>query len=74
MFPLSLPRALSDKEIMESDQAAGLSYIHTVFDLALQSAPSAVILQDLDIIAKGMLPKVVPIIFITVQLLTKGAI
>ncbi|KAF9964464.1 hypothetical protein BGZ70_006424 [Mortierella alpina] len=52
MFPLSLPRALSDKEIMESDQAAGLSYIHTVFDMALQCAPSAVILQDLDIIAK----------------------
>ncbi|KAG9321616.1 hypothetical protein KVV02_006720 [Mortierella alpina] len=52
MFPLSLPRALSDREIMESDQAAGLSYIHTVFDMALQSAPSAVVLQDLDIIAK----------------------
>ncbi|KAF9952430.1 hypothetical protein BGZ72_006299 [Mortierella alpina] len=40
------------REIMESDQAGGLSYIHTVFDLALQAAPSAVILQDLDIIAK----------------------
>ncbi|KAF9936370.1 hypothetical protein BGZ67_002431 [Mortierella alpina] len=52
LFPLSLPRALSDREIMESDQAAGLSYIHTVFDMALQSAPSAVVLQDLDIIAK----------------------
>ncbi|KAF9570214.1 spermatogenesis associated protein 5 [Mortierella alpina] len=40
------------QEIMESDQAAGLSYIHTVFEMALQSVPSAVILQDLDIIAK----------------------
>ncbi|KAG0203733.1 hypothetical protein BGX33_008933 [Mortierella sp. NVP41] len=52
-FPLSLARALSDTEIMESDQAAALSHIRTVFDMALQSAPSAVVLQDLDIIAKG---------------------
>ncbi|KAF9183212.1 hypothetical protein BGZ51_004173 [Haplosporangium sp. Z 767] len=52
MFPLSLPRALSDKEIMESDQGGALSYIKSVFDMALQSAPSAVIIQDLDILAK----------------------
>jgi len=38
---------------MESRQATSLSHICTVFDKALQSAPSAVILQDLDIIAKG---------------------
>ncbi|KAF9973137.1 spermatogenesis associated protein 5, partial [Modicella reniformis] len=52
MFPLSLARTLSDREIMESNQATDLSYIHIVFERALQSAPSAVILQDLDIIAK----------------------
>ncbi|KAF8930233.1 hypothetical protein BGZ58_008380 [Dissophora ornata] len=52
IFPLALARALSDRDIMESDQAAGLSHIRTVFDIALQSAPSAVILQDLDTIAK----------------------
>ncbi|KAI1306257.1 hypothetical protein EDD11_004843 [Mortierella claussenii] len=52
MFPLSLARTLADREVMESDQAAGLSFIRTVFDMALQSAPSAVILQDLDLIAK----------------------
>ncbi|KAF9346571.1 hypothetical protein BGX34_003800 [Mortierella sp. NVP85] len=51
-FPLSLARALSDREVMESHQATSLSHICTVFDKALQSAPSAVILQDLDIIAK----------------------
>ncbi|KAF9903957.1 spermatogenesis associated protein 5 [Linnemannia zychae] len=51
-FPLSLARALSNTEIMESDQAAALSYVRAVFDMALQSAPSAVVLQDLDIIAK----------------------
>lgn len=53
-FPLSLARALSNTEIMESDQAAALSHMRAVFDMALQSAPSAVVLQDLDIIAKGM--------------------
>lgn len=52
-FPLSLARALSNTEIMESDQAAALSHVRAVFDMALQSAPSAVVLQDLDIIAKG---------------------
>ncbi|KAF9119079.1 hypothetical protein BGW39_000579 [Mortierella sp. 14UC] len=51
-FPLSLARALSNTEIMESDQAVALSYVRTVFDMALQSAPSAVVLQDLDTIAK----------------------
>ncbi|KAF8942599.1 Spermatoproteinsis associated protein 5 [Haplosporangium gracile] len=51
-FPLSLARALSNTEIMESDQAAALSHVRAVFDMALQSAPSAVVLQDLDIIAK----------------------
>ncbi|KAF9137259.1 hypothetical protein BG015_002780 [Linnemannia schmuckeri] len=51
-FPLSLARALSNTEIMESDQAAALSHVRAVFDIALQSAPSAVVLQDLDIIAK----------------------
>ena len=38
---------------MESDQAGTLSHIHTIFDMALQSSPSAIILQDLDVIAKG---------------------
>lgn len=52
-FPLSLARALSNTEIMESDQAAALSHVRAVFDMALQSAPSAVVLQDLDTIAKG---------------------
>ncbi|KAG0294583.1 hypothetical protein BGZ96_000931 [Linnemannia gamsii] len=52
-FPLSLARALSNTEIMESDQAAALSHMRAVFDMALQSAPSVVVLQDLDIIAKG---------------------
>ncbi|KAF9113706.1 hypothetical protein BGX27_000977 [Mortierella sp. AM989] len=41
-----------DKEVMESNQVRELSYIRTVFDTALQSAPSAVILQDLDTLAK----------------------
>ncbi|KAG0305476.1 hypothetical protein BGZ98_004064 [Dissophora globulifera] len=52
VFPLSLAHALSNKEVMESDQASGLSHIRTVFDMALQSAPSAVILEDIDTIAK----------------------
>ncbi|KAG0371715.1 hypothetical protein BGX24_001295 [Mortierella sp. AD032] len=51
-FPLSLAKALSNTEIMESDQAAALSHVRAVFDMALQSAPSAVVLQDLDTIAK----------------------
>ncbi|KAF9121105.1 hypothetical protein BGX30_002779 [Mortierella sp. GBA39] len=51
-FPLSLARALSNTEIMESDQAGALSHVRAVFDMALQSAPSAVVLQDLDTIAK----------------------
>ncbi|KAG0014286.1 hypothetical protein BGZ80_010537 [Entomortierella chlamydospora] len=37
---------------MESSQAGELSHIRTVFDMALQSAPSAIVLQDLDTIAK----------------------
>jgi len=53
VFPLSLARTLADKEIMESDRAAALSHIRTVFDRALQAAPSAVIIQDMDVIAKG---------------------
>lgn len=54
-FPLSLARTLADKEIMESDRAAALSHIHTVFDRALQAAPSAVVIEDMDVIAKGKL-------------------
>jgi len=38
---------------MESDQAGGLCHIHTVFDMALQCSPSAIVLEDLDVIAKG---------------------
>ncbi|KAF9395972.1 hypothetical protein BGX21_009710 [Mortierella sp. AD011] len=53
LFPLSLAQALSDREIMESSQAGELSHIRTVFDMALQSAPSAIVLQDLDTIAKN---------------------
>ncbi|KAF9294733.1 hypothetical protein BGZ74_011134, partial [Mortierella antarctica] len=52
MFPLSLARTLADKEIMESDRAAALSHIRTVFDRALQAAPSAVVIEDMDVIAK----------------------
>ncbi|KAF9371284.1 hypothetical protein CPB97_002114, partial [Podila verticillata] len=52
IFPLSLARTLADKEIMESDRAAALSHIRTVFDRALQAAPSAVIIEDMDVIAK----------------------
>ncbi|KAG0057616.1 hypothetical protein BGZ83_006989 [Gryganskiella cystojenkinii] len=51
-FSLSLARTLSEKEIMESDQAGMLSHIHTVFEMALQCAPSAIIMHDLDVIAK----------------------
>ncbi|KAF9431139.1 spermatogenesis associated protein 5 [Podila epigama] len=54
IFPLSLARALADKEIMESDQSATLSHIHTIFDRALQAAPSAVIIEDMDAIAKDV--------------------
>ncbi|KAG0226934.1 hypothetical protein BGW42_003288 [Actinomortierella wolfii] len=46
---LSLAKALTEKEILESDQAAALSYIRVVFDRALQSAPCAVLIRDLDI-------------------------
>ncbi|KAG0065437.1 hypothetical protein BGZ92_005574, partial [Podila epicladia] len=52
LFPLSLARTLADKEIMESDRAAALSHIRTVFDRALQAAPSAVVIEDMDVIAK----------------------
>ncbi|KAF9358130.1 hypothetical protein BGX26_002421 [Mortierella sp. AD094] len=52
LFPLSLAQALSDRDIMESSQARELSHIRTVFDMALQTAPSAIVLQDLDTIAK----------------------
>ncbi|KAF9432503.1 hypothetical protein BGZ76_010699 [Entomortierella beljakovae] len=38
---------------MESDQASYLSNIRVVFDLALQAAPSAIVIQDLDLIAKN---------------------
>ncbi|KAG0033909.1 hypothetical protein BGZ81_006930 [Podila clonocystis] len=52
VFPLSLARTLADKDIMESDRAAALSHIRTVFDRALQAAPSAVVIEDMDVIAK----------------------
>ncbi|KAI9242233.1 MAG: hypothetical protein BYD32DRAFT_254208 [Podila humilis] len=53
IFPLSLARTLADKEIMESDRVAALSHIRTVFDRALQAAPSAIVIEDMDVIAKG---------------------
>ncbi|KAF8934168.1 hypothetical protein BGZ52_005580 [Haplosporangium bisporale] len=54
IFPLSLARTLADKEIMESDRAAALSHIRTVFDRALQAAPSAIVIEDMDVIAKDI--------------------
>ncbi|KAG0241804.1 hypothetical protein BGW41_005311 [Actinomortierella wolfii] len=49
---LTLAKALTEKEILESDQAAALSYIRVVFDRALQSAPCAVLIRDLDVLAR----------------------
>ncbi|KAF9080528.1 Spermatoproteinsis associated protein 5, partial [Mortierella sp. AD031] len=56
-FPLSLARALSDTEIMESDQAAALSHVRTVFDMALQSAPNRGIDSQLQSSAVSILTK-----------------
>ncbi|KAF9977547.1 Cell division control protein 48 B [Actinomortierella ambigua] len=49
---LSLAKALTEREILESDQAAALSHIRIVFDRALQSAPCAVLIRDMDVLAK----------------------
>ncbi|KAG0253172.1 hypothetical protein DFQ27_007623 [Actinomortierella ambigua] len=49
---LSLAKALTEKEILESDQAAALSHIRVVFDRALLSAPCAVLIRDMDVLAK----------------------
>ncbi|KAF9582804.1 hypothetical protein BGW38_010743 [Lunasporangiospora selenospora] len=52
VFQLSLAKTLANRDIMESDQASGLSHIRTVFDMALKSTPSAIVIPDLDVLAK----------------------